>query len=193
MDLLRWWRFLHGCGCGVGSCLSGRCARFQLLDPVDGEGTTRNQWCRPAPSRLLLLRRPANPVTGKPALGTGYSPATVAHSETVLRSFSTIFIGDAGTGPLLNPFPLDLSRRSRRAHAHHNPMDHWAPERGGTLTGLGSRSGFPERFPRICSISCSRHCRRIGTGRWWRSGFRRGCERRSCWESASAMSTRGSS
>ena len=29
------------CGCGVGSCLSGRCARFQLLDPVDGEGTTR--------------------------------------------------------------------------------------------------------------------------------------------------------
>jgi integrase len=32
---------------------------------------------------------------------------------------------------LLNPFPLDLARRSGRAHAHHNPMEAWAPERTG--------------------------------------------------------------
>ncbi|GED88845.1 hypothetical protein TNCT6_59300 [Streptomyces sp. 6-11-2] len=38
---------------------------------------------------------------------------------------------DAGSGPLLDPFPLDLGRRSGRAHAHHNPMDAWAPERTG--------------------------------------------------------------
>ncbi|GAA3128681.1 hypothetical protein GCM10020255_001660 [Rhodococcus baikonurensis] len=83
-----------------------------------------------------------NPVTGKPALGAGYSPATVAHSETVLRSFYD-FHRDAGTGPLLNPFPLDLSRRSRRAHAHHNPMDHWAPERVGRY-----RPRVSQRIPR---------------------------------------------
>ncbi|MEV5374316.1 hypothetical protein AB0N12_33940 [Streptomyces albogriseolus] len=61
-----------------------------------------------------------NPVTGKPSTGSGYAPATVVHSETVLRRFYDVH-RDAGTGPLLNPFPLDLSRRSGLAHAHHNP------------------------------------------------------------------------
>ncbi|MEV5778485.1 site-specific integrase [Streptomyces antimycoticus] len=50
---------------------------------------------------------------------------------------------DAGTGPLLNPFPLDLSRRCGRAHAHHNPMDGWEPERAGRY-----RPSLPRRIPR---------------------------------------------
>ncbi|WP_433204844.1 tyrosine-type recombinase/integrase [Nocardia sp. CA-107356] len=83
-----------------------------------------------------------NSITGKPALGDGYAPATVAHSETVLRSFYD-FHRDAGSGPVLNPFPLDPSRRSRRAHAHHNPMDGWARERVGRY-----RPKVPHRVPR---------------------------------------------
>jgi integrase len=69
-------------------------------------------------------------------------PATVAHSETVLRGFYD-FHRDAGTGPFLNPFPLDPARRSRRAHAHHNPMDGWARERVGRY-----RPKVPHRVPR---------------------------------------------
>ncbi|MGH3533330.1 MAG: tyrosine-type recombinase/integrase [Pseudonocardiaceae bacterium] len=83
-----------------------------------------------------------NPVTGKPALGDRYASATVAHSETVLRGFYD-FHRDAGTGPILNPFPLDASRKSRRAHAHHNPMDGWAHERVGRY-----RPKVPQRVPR---------------------------------------------
>jgi site-specific recombinase XerD len=83
-----------------------------------------------------------NPVTGKPAAGDGYAPATVAHSETVLRRFYD-FHRDAGTGPIMNPFSLDLSRRSRRTHAHHNPMEQWKPERVGRY-----RPVVPRRFPR---------------------------------------------
>ncbi|MEU9213958.1 site-specific integrase [Streptomyces sp. NPDC048415] len=50
---------------------------------------------------------------------------------------------DAGTGPLLNPFPLDLPRRSGRAHAHHTPMDGWKPERVGRY-----RPSLPRRIAR---------------------------------------------
>jgi site-specific recombinase XerD len=52
------------------------------------------------------------------------------HSETVLRGFYD-FHRDAGSGPVLNPFPLDRSRRSGRAHAHHNPMEPFGDERSG--------------------------------------------------------------
>lgn len=86
--------------------------------------------------RATAARRPArtvgasNPVTGKTILGLGYAPSTIAHSETVLRRFYDLH-HDVGSGPLLNSFPLDLARRSSRAHAHHNPMETWAPERTG--------------------------------------------------------------
>lgn len=63
-----------------------------------------------------------NPVAEKPPAGPGCAPTIVAHSETVLRRVYDIHL-DAGTGPLVNPFPLDLSRRSGRAHEHYDPMD----------------------------------------------------------------------
>ena len=69
-------------------------------------------------------------VAGKAPPGRGYAPATVAHSESVLRGFYD-FHGDAGTGPLVNPFPLARGRRGRRAHAHHNPMEPHRGERSG--------------------------------------------------------------
>ncbi len=71
-----------------------------------------------------------NPVTGKAPPGRGYASATVVHSESVLRGFYE-FHGDAGTGPVVNPFPLARGRRSRRAHAHHNPMEPYRGERSG--------------------------------------------------------------
>ena len=66
-----------------------------------------------------------------------------AHSETVLRAFYD-FHCDAGSGPLLNPFPLQ--RKDRRAHAHHNPMEPFGNERGGLY-----RPKVPSRLPRAVS------------------------------------------
>jgi integrase len=65
-----------------------------------------------------------------------------AHSETVLRRFYDLH-RDAGTGPILNPFPLDRSRRGKRANARHNPMEPYRNER----TGL-YRPRVPTRIPR---------------------------------------------
>jgi site-specific recombinase XerD len=60
----------------------------------------------------------------------------------VLRTFYAFHL-DAGTGPIVNPFPLDRSRRGSRAHAHHNPMEPHRNER----TGL-YRPTVPARVPR---------------------------------------------
>ncbi|HTX95682.1 MAG TPA: site-specific integrase [Mycobacterium sp.] len=59
-----------------------------------------------------------------------YSVAVRRHSETVLRCFYD-FHRDVGTGPMVNPFPLDRSRRGGRAHAHHNPMEPYRNTRSG--------------------------------------------------------------
>ena len=81
-------------------------------------------------------------MTGKPSPGRGYAPRTVNHSETVLRTFYD-FHREAGSGPMVNPFPLDRSRRGGRSHAHHNPMDPWPREREGRY-----RSPVAQRPPR---------------------------------------------
>jgi site-specific recombinase XerD len=65
-----------------------------------------------------------------------------AHSETVLRAFYDFHL-DAGSGPLVNPFPLDRSRRGGRARAHHNPMEPFRGERSGLY-----RPRVPDRIPR---------------------------------------------
>lgn len=54
-----------------------------------------------------------NRVTGKSPPGPKHAAATVAHGETVARTFYDFHL-QAGTGPLVNPFPL---ARARRAHA----------------------------------------------------------------------------
>ena len=53
------------------------------------------------------------------------------------------FHRELGSGPLLNPFPLDRSRQGRRAHAHHNPMEVHPNERTGRY-----RPTVPSRIPR---------------------------------------------
>jgi hypothetical protein len=68
-----------------------------------------------------------NPVTGKSSPGRTYAASTAAHCETVARTFFESRL-EAGSGPMVNPFPL---ARHGRAHAHHNPMEPFTPERGG--------------------------------------------------------------
>jgi integrase len=71
-----------------------------------------------------------NAVTGKRSPGEGYDVATVAHCENVLRGFYDFHL-EAGTGPMVNPFPLSRHRGAGRAHVNHNPMDPFVGGRAG--------------------------------------------------------------
>jgi site-specific recombinase XerD len=141
VDLLRWWRFLGAVGVAWDRASRAEARDFSCWIRL----TVRQELQTSRPRAARWSSRPAgapNPVTGKPAAGDGYAPSTVAHSETVLRRFYD-FCRDGGSGPIVNPFPLDLGRRSRRAHAHHNPMQPWRPERVGRY-----RPTVPRRVPR---------------------------------------------
>ena len=85
-----------------------------------------------------------------PPRGLGEGPPTRssvrAHSETVVRGFYE-FHREAGTGPIMNPFPLDRSRRGGRANVQHNPMEPYRNELPPASTGRGSRPGCPEPSP----------------------------------------------
>jgi site-specific recombinase XerD len=141
VDLLRWWRFLDAVGVGWDRASRAEARDFSCWIQLTAKQAL--QTSRPKAARWSgRAAGPPNPVTGKPAAGDGYAPATVAHSETVLRRFYD-FHRDTGTGPLLNPFPLDVSRRAGRARAHHHPMDEWGHERVGRY-----RPVVPRRVPR---------------------------------------------
>ncbi|WP_327240888.1 MULTISPECIES: site-specific integrase [unclassified Streptomyces] len=164
MDVLRWWRFLQAVGISWDRATRVEARDFSRWIQL----TVKPRRAKSAAQRLVWAANAPHPVTGKPSAGPGYAPTTVAHSETVLRRFYDIH-RDAGTGPLLNPFPLDLFRRSGRPHAHHNPMDGWKPERVGRY-----RPSIPRRirapFPTSGSTRCSPRCHPTATGPWLRSG-----------------------
>ena len=115
-----------------------------------------------------------NPVTGKPSPGAGYAPRTVNHSETVLRTFYD-FHREAGTGPMVNPFPLDRDRRGGRSHAHHNPMDPWPREKQGryrsTVAQVPPRAIPDEMFERLFA-ALSSHRDRALVAFWISTGAR---------------------
>ncbi|MGB9137899.1 MAG: tyrosine-type recombinase/integrase [Pseudonocardiaceae bacterium] len=142
MDLLRWWRFLRAVNIAWDRATRLEARDFSCWIQLTVKQRRLVSGRSNARAANVSVAGAPNPVTGKPALGDRYAPATVAHSETVLRGFYD-FHRDAGTGPILNPFPLDPARRSRRAHAHHNPMDGWARERVGRY-----RPKVPHRVPR---------------------------------------------
>jgi len=129
MDLLRWFRFLWAIAVPWQRATRAEACDFSRWLLVAGK-PPRPHWRRPT----------AVPKT--PRCKESYSPSVRAHSETVLRSFYNFHL-DAGTGPVVNPFPLDRARRGRRAHAHHNPMEPHRKER----TGL-YRPTVPSRIPR---------------------------------------------
>ncbi len=141
MDLLRWWRFLGAVDVGWDRATRREARDFSCWIQVTVKQRRRRTTISDARSANIVAGAP-NTITGKLASGDGYAPATVAHCETVLRSFYD-FHRDEGTGPILNPFPLDRSRRVRRAQAHRNPMDGWARERVGRY-----RPKVAHRIPR---------------------------------------------
>ncbi|OHV63077.1 MULTISPECIES: site-specific integrase [unclassified Pseudofrankia] len=124
MDLLRWFRFLWAVGVDW-----DQATRVEARDFVRWLQVTvkpaRPHWRDPSgdpPSRDRAAAGRVNAVTGKPSRGDRYEASTVAHCESVLRGFYDFHL-EAGTGPMLNPFPLARHARPGRAHAHHNPME----------------------------------------------------------------------
>ncbi len=114
--------------------------RFTWAVDVPWDQATRSEardFCR----HLQLAGKPARtvPVLGKRPAGVKYAPSTVAHCETVCRSFYSYHL-EAGTGPIVNPFPL---ARPGRAHAHRNPMDLFPRQKAGLF-----RPRVPRRVPR---------------------------------------------
>ena len=133
MDLLRWFRF--GWAIDVG---------WDQATRVEARDFCRWLGLRDKPVRAGGGRRRVvpNAVTGKPGPGPKYAVSTRAHSETVLRGFYD-FHRDAGTGPMVNPFPLSRERVGGRANAHHNPMEPFRNERVGLY-----RPRVAQRIPR---------------------------------------------
>ncbi len=115
MDLLRWFRFLWAIDVSWDRATAGDARDFCRWLLVAGK-PARPHW-----------RHPDVPVA---ATAVAYAASVRVHSETVLRGFYD-FHRDAGSGPVLNPFPLDRSRRGGRAHAHHNPMEPHRNDRTG--------------------------------------------------------------
>src|SRR6266542_5706137 len=131
MDLLRWFLWAAGVGWERATRLEARdfCRWLQVAGKP-----TRPHW--------RAQRQPAGVTPMLPSTGERYAASVRAHSETVLRSFYD-FHRDAGSGPILNPFPLERSRRGGRAHAHHNPMEPYRNQRAGLY-----RPTVPTRIPR---------------------------------------------
>jgi site-specific recombinase XerD len=114
LALLRWWRFLAAI-----EVPWQRASRIEARDFV--------LWMR---------------LVGPPGRPGGYAPATINHSLAVVK----MFYADrtrAGDGPLVNPVPDAEHRAGRRSHAHHNPMQPFAPGPRAPL-----RQKMPERIPR---------------------------------------------
>ena len=139
MDLLRWFRFLWTVEVGWDQAtrVEARdfCSWIQVSDkPVRPHWRRAGEDVQPRSPRTQDVRGAraggSNPVTGKAGPGVKYAAATAAHSETVLRSFYDFHL-EAGSGPMLNPFPLSRDRRGGRANAHHNPMNPFQHERTG--------------------------------------------------------------
>lgn len=129
MDLLRWFRFLWAIGIEWDRATRVEARDFCRWMLVAGK-PSRRHWR----SRDKAIDASSSPVV--------YAPSVRAHSETVLRSFYDFHL-EVGTGPMVNPFPLDRSRRGGRPHAHHNPMEPFRHERSGLY-----RPRVPSRIPR---------------------------------------------
>lgn len=133
MDLLRWFRFLWALGVGWEQATRVEARDFVRWLQVTHK-PTRPHWRLPDGGATREGAGPAagsvNPVTGKRSRGSRYEAATVAHCESVLRGFYDFHL-EAGTGPMLNPFPLARHARTGRADAHHNPMEPFGRERRG--------------------------------------------------------------
>jgi integrase len=131
LDVLRWFRFLWAAG-----------VRWDWASRAEARDFCRWLAVAGKPARPHWRERRLGPEVPGPASGQAYAPSVRAHCETVLRGFYDFHV-EAGTGPLVNPFPLDRSRGAGRAHAHHNPAEPFRRERSGLY-----RPAVPSRIPR---------------------------------------------
>ena len=131
---MRWFRFLWAVEVGWDRATRVEARDFCRWLQVAGQADA------PALAhRASRRRRPS----GRPGgAGRPYAASVRAHSETVLRSFYDFHL-DAGTGPILNPFPLD---RSRRAAGRTRTATRWTRT---ATSGPGLyRPRVPSRVPR---------------------------------------------
>jgi site-specific recombinase XerD len=136
MDLLRWFRFLWAVDVAWDEATRSEARDFCRWMQVAGK-PRRPHWRSQGDSTVELM--------GGPPGSGAYAVSVHAHSETVLRGFYD-FHRDVGSGPAVNPFPVDRSRRGRRTRAHHNPMEPHRNERVGLY-----RPRVPTRIPRSLS------------------------------------------
>jgi integrase len=153
MDLLRWFRFLRAVGVSWDRASRAESRDFIRWLQLAGK-PSRPHWRRERESGERALvpgpgggDRPAPPdgpgtAAGRSGPGRGYARSTVAHCETVLRTFYE-FHRECVSGPIVNPFPLVAGRAGGRAHAHRNPMEPLRRERAGLY-----RPRVPSRVPR---------------------------------------------
>jgi integrase len=151
MDLLRWFRFCWATGTSWDQATRAEAADFcrwlrmagkparphWRVKNAAGAGVEASGRARATPGREA-----PGPATGKPAPGRAYAASTAAHCESVLRHFYGFHL-EAGSGPMVNPFPLDRGRRGGRSGAHHNPMDAHRNQRSGLF-----RPRQVQRIPR---------------------------------------------
>ena len=94
------------------------------------------------PAVVTAMRGTPNPVTGKSGPGRKYASSTGAHSESVLRHFYDFHV-EAGSGPLVNPFPLARGRHERGADGGRSPMEPFRNQPSGLY-----RPRVAQRIPR---------------------------------------------
>ena len=140
MDLLRWFRFLWSVEISWDQATRVEARDFCVWLQV-ADKPLRAHWRHPSAVVAGPAPQPAAPnaVTGKPAPGAKYAARTVAHCESVLRSFYDFHV-EVGSGPMVNPFPLTRSHGARR---HRSPMEPPSGERTGRY-----RPRVPARLPR---------------------------------------------
>lgn len=133
MALLRWFRFLSALEVAWDQATRVEARDFCRWLQV-ARKPVRPHWRYPDGGG------PASEVTrgtemAEPGLGTvpdadRYAAVTVAHCESVLRSFYDFHL-EAGSGPMLNPFPLARARAGSRDRVKHNHDEGFGGKRGG--------------------------------------------------------------
>lgn len=143
MDLLRWYRFIWAVEIPWNQATRNEARDFCLWLQV-ADKPRRPHWRHPeaVPDPVRHTPPAPNPLTGKPAPSTKYAAITVAHCESVVRGFYEFHL-EAGTGPMVNPFPLARAHQARHGSRHHNPMEPIRGERTGRY-----RPRVPVRLPR---------------------------------------------
>ena len=113
MDLLRWFRFLWAVEVAWNRATRIEARDFCRWMLVSGK-PSRPHWRRP------------HEVPDRSSTAVAYSASVRAHTETVLRGFYEFHLA-AGSGPIVNPFPLHRSRR-RQSGARASQSDGAAPQ-----------------------------------------------------------------